>query len=247
MADTPCIDGLIAEGAVTWQARTVMPSVTLPCHTSMLRGVDTARHGITTNVFQPLARPVPSLLDVAYDQGLQTGFVYNWEQLRDLGEAGKSHVSMFCGYPSSAEGDTRVADAALLAMEWCDLDLLFVYFGWPDECAHRHGWMSPEYIEAISHADRCLSRVLGAIDRLGRREETTVLVTSDHGGHDRTHGTDRDEDMLVPWILSGRGVRKGHNIIDPVRVFDTCVTAASILGLTPSSSWEGRVISEAFE
>ena len=36
-ANTPTIDRLVNEGAFTWRARTVMPSVTLPCHTSTRR------------------------------------------------------------------------------------------------------------------------------------------------------------------------------------------------------------------
>ncbi|HEX5323373.1 MAG TPA: alkaline phosphatase family protein, partial [Capsulimonadaceae bacterium] len=126
-----------------------------------------------------------------------------------------------------------------------DLDLLFVYFGWPDECAHRNGWMSPPYLDAIANADTCLARVLEKIEALGRLSETTILVTSDHGGHERTHGTDRDEDMTVPWILSGAGARPGHTISGPVRIYDTCPTLAAVLGLKPSEAWDGQIISEA--
>jgi predicted AlkP superfamily pyrophosphatase or phosphodiesterase len=222
LTDTPCIDRLAAAGAVTWSARTVMPSSTLPCHTSMLRGVDTPRHGITTNTFHPLVRPVPSLIETAFDHGKLTGFVYNWEELRDLSDPGKLHVSLMDKDCYSASGDVRVAEMACLALERYDLDLLFVYFGWPDECAHRAGWMSQPYLDAIANADSCLARVLGKIEELGRLENTTILVTSDHGGHERTHGTDCDEDMTVPWILSGAGVRPGHQIAGPVRIYDTC-------------------------
>jgi predicted AlkP superfamily pyrophosphatase or phosphodiesterase len=244
-ARTPTIDSLVAEGASTWKARTIMPSVTLPCHTSMLRGVDTARHGITSNVFQPLARPVPSLIDVAFDQGHTTGFFYNWEPLRDLAAPGKLHVSGMYGDCKSAEGDRQVAQLATTFLRRLDLDLLFVYFGWPDECGHKHGWMSTPYLEAIANADTCLGTVLACLKELGREQETTVLVLSDHGGHARTHGTDSDEDMLIPWILKGPNVRSGYTIQAPVRIFDTCVTLAHLLGLPPSTEWEGRVITEA--
>src|SRR5579885_2793703 len=81
LADTPTVDALIADGAATMTAQAVMPSVTLPCHTSMLRGVDTPRHGITSNTFQPLARPVPSLIDAAHAADKRCGFFYNWGQL----------------------------------------------------------------------------------------------------------------------------------------------------------------------
>ena len=46
-APTPHVDCLISQGASTYTARTVMPSSTLPCHTSMFRGVTPQRHGIT--------------------------------------------------------------------------------------------------------------------------------------------------------------------------------------------------------
>lgn len=246
LADTPTIDRLAAEGAACWAARTVMPSSTLPCHTSMLRGVDTARHGITSNHFQPLVRPVPSLIEAAKEQGRKTGFFYNWEELRDLAAPGKLDVSVMLSDCYSAAGDRLVAEEAVRWLERIDFDLTFVYFGWPDECAHRHAWMSPEYLAAIANADRCLGRVLGAFGELGRLEETVTLVLSDHGGHDRTHGTDRDEDMLIPWMLHGPRVRRGHEIQEPVRIYDTCVTLAHVLGLEASGEWEGRVISSAF-
>src|SRR5260370_1564193 len=60
-AETPTLDRLKRQGAWTGRARTEMPSVTLPCHQSMLRGVPVTRHRITSNQFQPLARPVPTL------------------------------------------------------------------------------------------------------------------------------------------------------------------------------------------
>ena len=50
-ASTPHVDRLISQGASTYTARTVMPSSTLPCHTSMFRGVTPQRHGILTNTY----------------------------------------------------------------------------------------------------------------------------------------------------------------------------------------------------
>lgn len=244
-AQTPTFDRLIREGAFTGAARTVMPSVTLPCHTSMLRGVDTARHGITSNTFHPLARPVPSLIDTAKDAGKRTGFFYNWEELRDLAAPGKLDVSMMIGDSNRPETDQRVADMAIDALDRHDLDFLFLYLGWTDACGHESGWMSPPYLEAISNADACLGRVLAALQRLGRAGETTVLVTSDHGGHERCHGTDSDEDILVPWLLCGPGIRSGHRIAGPVRIYDTCATLAHLLGVPLRPEWDGRVVEEA--
>jgi predicted AlkP superfamily pyrophosphatase or phosphodiesterase len=238
---TPTIDRLAGRGSYTWRARTVMPSVTLPCHTSMARGVPPERHGITSNTFTPLARPVPSVFEVAAAQGLSVGMFYNWENLRDLAAPGTCGVSVCHGDCSGPHSDEYVATQAAGHLRLYDMDLIFVYFGWPDECGHKYGWMSAEYLEAITHADGCLGAVMRAIARSGWEQETYTLVLSDHGGHDRSHGTERDEDMTIPWILSGPGIPPGE-ITEPVFIYDTCTTVAALLGLKPSPIWEGRVV-----
>jgi predicted AlkP superfamily pyrophosphatase or phosphodiesterase len=243
-AHTPTMDALRAAGASTLEARTVLPSVTLPCHTSMLRGVDVPRHGITSNVFQPLARPVPSVLDVAKAAGKRTGFFYNWGELRDLCAPGSLDVSYFVQDAHRPEGDWRVARAATAHLAETAFDFLFLYFGWTDECGHLHGWMSLPYLEAIANADRCIAYTLDALAKSGR--EAIVLIQSDHGGHGRSHGTDSPEDMTIPWLLSGPGIRAGHALATPVVIYDTCCTLAALLSLPQAREWEGKIIEEAF-
>ena len=245
-AATPNIDRLREAGASTGRARTVMPSVTLPCHLAMLRGVDVPRHGITSNQFQPLARPVPSLMDAAHAAGKKTGFFFNWEKLRDLSDPGNLDVLYMWRDCYSPEGDRRIAEASAAHLGDLDFDVVFTYFGWTDECAHRTGWMSEPYLRAIENADACVGHVLAANAALGRAEETTVLLLSDHGGHGRSHGTDMEEDMRIPWVIAGPGVRQGCALDGEVRIYDTCVTLAHVLGLEPSPEWDGRVVTEAF-
>ena len=76
-ANTPNIDTLLARGAYTFNAQSVVPSSTLPCHTSMFRGVTPSRHGITTNTWVPMVRPVPSITEAAHAMK-KTAFIYNW-------------------------------------------------------------------------------------------------------------------------------------------------------------------------
>ena len=236
---------LISGGASTMECRTDMPSVTLPCHQTMLRGVGVGRHGVNTNVFHPLVRPVPSLIDAARQRGLRTGSFYNWEQLRDLSDPGSLDVSHYCHAVDTAEGDQRVAETAVEHLERLDPGFAFVYFGHLDHVGHRDGWMSANYLDAIANADLCIGRLVEAQEGAGRLASTVVLVTSDHGGHERVHGTEMDEDMLVPWVLWGAGIRRGHAIEEQVELRDTCTTLAHILGVAPAPEWEGRVITQA--
>lgn len=244
-ADTPIMDALIASGASTMNASSVMPSVTLPCHTSMLRGVDVPRHGITSNTFQPLARPVPSLFDVAKAAGKRTGFFYNWGELRDLCAPGSLDVGYYWNDALTPEGDWRIARTAATHLSEEPFDFLFVYLGYTDECGHENGWMTPPYLDAIANADQCIAHVLEACR--AAQIETTVLVQSDHGGHGRSHGTDSAEDITIPWILSGKGVRQGVTINSPVRIFDTCTTLAALLDLPFAREWDGKIITGALE
>ena len=37
-----------------------------------------------------------------------------------------------------------------------------------------------------------------------------LWFTADHGGHDRTHGTDSPEDMTIPFIIKGKNFKVGE-------------------------------------
>ncbi|MDE2808031.1 MAG: alkaline phosphatase family protein [Gemmatimonadota bacterium] len=240
-ASTPHVDRLISQGACTYTARTVMPSSTLPCHTSMFRGVPPQRHGILTNTWVPQVRPVPSLVDVLHQAGKRTAFFYNWEQLRDLADPGSLDRSYYMNNCHEPDGDWELASlAAATLREWTP-DFAFVYLGCTDIAGHDHGWMSAEYLATIGRADTAIGAVLEAVNQ----EETVAIVTSDHGGHERTHGTEMDEDMTIPWVISGPAVSPGRSLQKPVSIIDNPTTIATLLEVAPAQDWAGQVVREA--
>ena len=81
----------------------------------------------------------------------------------------------------------------------------------------------------------------------GLPADSTLLFQSDHGGHERTHGTDSPEDMAIPWLVAGLGIRQGYEIKTAVSLLDTAPTLARLLGINPHPQWEGRCIEEIFE
>jgi arylsulfatase A-like enzyme len=52
----------------------------------------------------------------------------------------------------------------------------------PDHTSHFRGYHAPETIQSLRDADAHLGAVLAAYERLGLRETTAIVVTSDHGG-----------------------------------------------------------------
>lgn len=235
-ADTPTFDRLIQNGTSTMDAQTVMPCCTLPCHTSMHRGVEPARHGIWTNTFQPIVRPVPSVFDVANQAGLRCGFFYNWGPLRDLCDPESLVVSYYLRDAHRPEGDRLVASMATKEIADKSLDFVFLYLGYTDEIGHMTGWMSDPYLAAIANADRSLDQVLQAFP------DATVLLLSDHGGHEKTHGTEAPEDMTIPFILSGPLIAGPTQITKPVVIQDTAPTLATLQNLPLPREWEGTSV-----
>jgi len=241
-ANCPNLSDLHARGASTMQATSVMPSITLPCHMSIFHSVPPARHGVTTNTWTPMARPVSGLVEVVKAAHLKTAFIYNWEPLRNLSQPLSLYASYFRDTAYDEDGDEWVGDEAARCLTTLRPDLLFVYLGTVDTIGHDHGWMSPRYLAQLERVDGIVERVLAALPA-----EYHVIVHSDHGGHERNHGTDAPDDMRIPWLIAGPGVKRGYEITTPVSLLDTAPTIARLLNLIPDPQWEGRVVEEVFE
>lgn len=66
-----------------------------------------------------------------------------------------------------------------------------------------------------------------------------LWFTADHGGHDRTHGTDSPEDMTIPFIIKGKDFKAGEKP-ENVSIKDIAPTVAKLLGIAPDQAWEGK-------
>lgn len=231
---------LCARGAWTLSARSVLPSITLPCHLSIFHSVPPARHGITTNTFQPMARPLPGLFDQANLYNKRCAAFYNWEPLRDLGRPESLHYAWYRNTYLSEEGDDEVVDVAIDALQRHRPDFAFVYLGTVDTAGHFYGWMSDEYLAQARRVDGQLGRLLAALPA-----DAHVLVHADHGGLERSHGHDTPEEMTIPWVLAGPRVRAAHQIAGPVTLLETAPTLARLLDIPAHAQWEGRCVEEA--
>lgn len=237
----PTLTSLRERGSSTLQARSVMPSVTLPCHTSIFHSVPPTRHGITTNTYAPVARPLPGLVEVARAADRRVAFFYNWEQLRDLARPGQIHYSYFRDSSYDEDGDDETVSQAATFIQKEKPDFLFLYIGTVDTAGHRHGWMSEGYLRQLEHIDSLLG---GFFE--GLPHEYTAILHSDHGGHDRSHGTDMDEDMIIPWMAVGPHIKKGYTIHSPVTLLDTAPTIAKLLEIKAHPEWEGMCVEDMF-
>ena len=111
-ASCPDLQSIREQGASTLHARSVFPSVTLPCHTSIFHSVPPSRHGITSNSFTPMARPLPGIVEIARTLDKRVAFFYNWEQLRDLARPGSIHYAYFRDSSYDPDGDDETVSQA---------------------------------------------------------------------------------------------------------------------------------------
>jgi predicted AlkP superfamily pyrophosphatase or phosphodiesterase len=246
LAQTPHVDALWQTGAYTWQAQSIAPSITLPTHMSMFRGISPEKHGVLDNIYQPTAAAFPSIVDIAHEAGLRTAMFYSWEQLRDLSAPGSLTLSYCRDCYTDADADQRVAEQAAIHLADEQPDLAFVYLGSSDLAGHVAGWMSPAYIAAVESMDQALGHLLDALKQAGVYEQYAFLLLADHGGHDQEHGSDSAEDLTIPWIITGPPVKQRHSLQVPVRIVDTAATVAYLLNVPQPEVWEGRPVIDAF-
>jgi hypothetical protein len=243
MTDAPNLRRLRQIGAWATEARTITHSYTLPSHTSMLSGVDTDRHGMLHNDFTPRHgfTRYPTALFHAHDAGFTTAMFVSKPKFRHIAIPGSVDVFRLPSYYCAP-----VAAAAIEHFQRTREGLTFVHFSEPDGAGHGRGWMTEAYLQAIAQADRCLGSLLTAIAARSDRDRVLLIVSSDHGGHGRTHGSTREEDLRIPWIAWGSRVQVG-DFATPVSTMDTAATALAALGIELPSDMVGRPVRQAFD
>lgn len=226
-------------GCYSYTARTVFPPVTLPCHMSLFHSVDPQRHGVCSNTYVPQNHPIDGLIERLTAAGKTTAFFYMWEQLRDLCTAGKhlSYSWFMSWHAYKALGlDWRAMNAAKAHIQELAPDFVFLYLGETDEAGHKYGWMSPEYLAAVGNAHACIAHICASLPA-----DYSVIVTADHGGHDRMHGENIPEDMTIPIAFRGAQFPSGKEL-EGLSIKDIAPTILDILGLSPEPDWEGQSI-----
>ena len=225
--------------AYTYKASSMTPSVTFPCHFSMTHSATPQRHGILTNTYVPQVRPIKGIFEKVSDAGGECAMYYGWEPLRDIALPGKLKYATYINAYTEESSDTALTDEAEKRIMRSKPDFVFLYMVETDEKGgHDNGWMTKEYLDRIHTAIGCVQSVL---EQAG--EDYAVIVTADHGGHDRMHGTQMPEDMTIPMFFFGSSFAPGSQP-DNVSLLDLAPTIAHIMGVSPVSSWEGRSLAD---
>ena len=70
-------------------------------------------------------------------------------------------------------------------------------------------------------------------------DDYVIIVTADHGGHDRTHGTELNEDMIIPIMVLSKNEKIEIDFTNS-SIKDIAPTVTKLLGVSPDDEWEGK-------
>ena len=240
---------LVREGSYTLAASTITPSKTLPSHTSMLTGQPPDRHHVVWNNVATARFDVvetPTVFSVARSRGYSTAAFFSKSKFHPLQRPGTLDYSQAPGGWFGRWSSNRTVTDIEAHLQTSHPNVLFVHFSDPDGAGHDFGWMSAAYGRAVKSTDAAVARLLAAAERAYGAQNFSVIVTADHGGHGRNHGSADPEDVTIPWIAWGRGVEPGQLLGFSVRTMDTAATLLWLLGIPEPADWDGTPVVAAF-
>jgi len=258
----PSLDKLVKNGAVTWSATGVTPALRLPTMASLITGMPVEKHGITWNFFE-IGRGysrAPSVFDyLDLSGGRDSAIFYMDESLYQLARPEPYTDHQLCG---SLRPECNSAKMTAYIHQYFEKatsghgyghaipalpHLLVVHLPEAGRAGVSHGWNSTEYRNGLRATDEAIRSVLELFKQYKLSDRTTVIVTSlSRPGTDPGAETATTDTPLLPWIISGAGVKAGQTIHQPVSIIDTGATVMRLLGLDTHTEWDSKPVEEIF-
>jgi hypothetical protein len=252
-ANIPVINSLISQGVISLKTRGVMPTVSAPNWATILSGAGPEQHGVTSNNwslvnqgFEPSVKDADgyftSIFTIIRKQMPRavTAMFYDWDWLGTY--VNKKYISK----EQYIQGHVMITSVALNFIKNEKPVFTYIYYGHPDETGHSKGFNTKEYYQSINEIDTEIGKIIAGIQEYGMAKNTTIIITSDHGGVGFGHGGESMLELEVPWIIAGPGIKKNALLDSPNDLANTSPTIAKILGLKTPAEWIGKPVNEAF-
>lgn len=264
-AKTPNLDALAARGVRFERAYAHTP-FTLPSHATLLTGIHPSGHGVHVNFEGAIHPDATSLAEVFAKAGYATGaFVACGVLDRRFGLArGFSRYDDLSDRPLSASDQVERpgGEVTRSAVSWLESNAKAPFFAWVHYYDAHDPYQPPEgfrdfkdpYDGEISFVDAQVGQLTVALARLGKLENTIVVVVADHGEAFGEHGElghgllVYDTTMRVPMIFAGPApIRAGVVVHEPAGLVDVHPTLLALLSWPGTSKLEGRSLAPALQ
>lgn len=256
-ADMPNVKQLMADGAYSLKKRSVLPSSSAINWASMFMGAGTEIHGYTAwnsrrpeipERFDYKNNIFPTIFQVMRDARpeAEMGCLYEWDGIKYLVDT--LSLSYHYGVADYEKTPDDLAEKAVAYIKEKRPTLVAVCFDNPDHVGHNIGHDTPEYYAKLKEVDAYIGRVVQAVKDAGMADETIFILTSDHGGINKGHGGKTLRELETPFIISGKGVKRGVDFDDVSTMQqDVAATIAYIFNLKQPQVWTGRPVTTVFK
>lgn len=231
VADTPCIDRIMKNGACTYNADTAIPSISAQCWGSMLLGVSPDTHKLTNSYVETHEYPTdsvnPSLFrrirEVYPDADLAS--FSNWDPINH------GIVEHNLDVKFSSDGDEELTEKIVAYLDHASPKFMFVQFDTVDGAGHSKGYGSAHHLDVLNEVDGFIGKIYDKLEERGLLENSLFIVTADHGGTPGgDHGGVTEAELKIYFGAVGDGVKKNGEIGE-MFVWDIPAIVLQALGL----------------
>lgn len=254
MASMPFLKSKIPESAWTVHKRSILPTSSACNWATMFKGIGPEAHGYIAWNTQTPAFDIsftdekgnfPSVFSIYRRKypGREMGYFYQWEGMKYIFDL--DDFSSVKGFSVTLAGSEMMKDHTVSYIKEKKPGLACFVWDYPDKTGHSVGWYTPEYMSELSHIDTIIEAVVNSCVEAGIIDKTLFIVTSDHGGHDKTHHQPLISDLETPFVLFGQGV-KAQEITVPLMQYDVASIIADYLSLDQPVAWRGKTPVDLF-
>ena len=246
----PVVRKLAQEGAATWKAQSVSPTV--PAMASLLTGLPVNKHRVNreweTYDFSRSFLRAPTMFDyLDLAGGVDTALFIMDERFYQLARP-EIYVDMqTCGKAKPQCNPSTLVEYIKDYLKkvtstggynfriFAIPGLLVAHLPEPADVAQKRGWDSTQYQAALQSVDTAIADIMAIYREHGVLDRTMVIVTGLTGPGD-------PQPSHVPWLAWGANVKQGHDITRPVSIMDTGATVMEALGLETHTEWDSQAL-----
>ena len=253
--DTPNMDRIFADGAITYTGITETPSISAECWASLMHGVNASVHGISASITNsyPLDSEYPSFFRVIRenDSSAVLGSYTTWQTINNIIVEDGLGISKVGWSGTDADLTVKICQYVKSSAPTA----LYVQFDNVDAAGHNNGFGSSAHLSKITETDALIGQIYDAYTERGIIDDTLFIVTTDHGGTQvpsgsylGNHGGETAEEKEITFAAKGKTVVKGGTIED-FEIRDTAAIVLYALGYEDAQpdTWTARVPSGLFE
>ena len=205
---TPNMDRIFADGAVTYNARSLSPTISAQNWGSMIVGANPEVHGMTNSSTSRLPysnSALPSVFSRIRTQrpDLKMACMTCWPAITN------GMIEPELDIDRVNAPDDQLIDHIVPYLLTEKPNLLFIAFDDVDSAGHGAGFGTPDYLKQVTKTDALVGRVYAACEEAGILDDTLFLVITDHGGIRTGHGGYTPEEYRIFLAANSPYVEKG--------------------------------------